>query len=97
MNSYAARVGTDLQKRYPHEPEYLQSVLTWLEMIKPALNDPRYERLDLLSRMVEPDRMFIFTVPWTTTTASPIPTAVIASSLTVPSAPTKEDSAFIPT
>ena len=64
MNDYAARVSANLQKRYSHEPEYLQSVLTWLEMIQPALEDPRYERLDLLTRMVEPDRMFTFTVPW---------------------------------
>lgn len=64
MNDYAARVSSDLQKRYVHEPEYLQSVLTWLEMVEPALEDPRYERLDLLTRMVEPDRMFSFTVPW---------------------------------
>ena len=38
---------------------------TWLEMIAPALKDePAYERLDLLTRMVEPDRMLTFTVPW---------------------------------
>ena len=64
MNEYALRVANNLQSRYSHEPEYLQSVLTWLEMIEPALDDPRYERLDLLTRMVEPDRMFTFLVPW---------------------------------
>ncbi len=64
-NQYVARVAADLQNRYAHEPEYLQSVLTWLEMIEPALNDdPRYEKLDLLTRMVEPERMFTFVVPW---------------------------------
>ena len=47
------------------QPEYLQAVLTWLEMIAPALEDnPIYERVDLLTRMVEPDRMLTFTVPW---------------------------------
>ena len=60
MNRYAARVLDDLKGRYSHEPEYLQCVQTWLEMIDPALDDPRYEKLDLLTRMVEPDRMFMF-------------------------------------
>ena len=65
MNEYVARVCADLQRQYAHEPEYLQSVLTWLEMIEPALDgDPRYEKLDLLTRMVEPERMFTFVVPW---------------------------------
>ena len=64
MNEYAARVASRLRERCAHEPEYIQCVETWLEMIDPALDDPRYERLDLLTRMVEPDRMLTFLVPW---------------------------------
>ena len=64
MNEYVARVSEHLKKLYAHEPEYLQCALTWLEMIEPAVDDPRYEQLDLLSRMVEPERMFTFLVPW---------------------------------
>ncbi|MCI8422698.1 MAG: NADP-specific glutamate dehydrogenase [Lawsonibacter sp.] len=64
MNDYVARVSAGLQERYANEPEYLQSVLTWLDMIAPALDDPRFEKLDLLTRMVEPERMFTFLVPW---------------------------------
>ena len=64
MNEYAVRVAAQLRRRYAHEPEYLQCVLTWLEMIDPALDDPRYEKLDLLTRMVEPERMFTFRVSW---------------------------------
>ena len=64
MNGYAQRVLADLKSRYAHETEYLQSVETWLEMIDPALDDPRYEKLDLLTRMVEPEKMFTFLVPW---------------------------------
>ncbi len=64
MNAYVATVIAELKDRYANEPEYLQSVLTWLEMIDPALDDPRYEKLDLLRRMVEPERMFTFLVPW---------------------------------
>ena len=65
MSDYVSRVSADLQQRYAGQPEYLQAVLTWLEMISPALeDDPIYERLDLLTRMVEPDRMLSFTVAW---------------------------------
>ena len=64
MNNYAVRVLERLRQKYPGEAEYLQSVQTWLEMIDPALDDPRYEKLDLLTRMVEPERMVTFLVPW---------------------------------
>ncbi len=64
MNNYAHRVMERLRQKYPGEEEYLQSVQTWLEMIDPALDDPRYEKLDLLTRMVEPERMVTFLVPW---------------------------------
>ncbi len=64
MNEYVNRVLNDLKARYAHEPEYLQSVQAWLEMIEPAVDDPRYEKMDLLTRMVEPERMFSFLVPW---------------------------------
>ena len=64
MNEYIARVSEKLRRQYPNEPEYLQSVSAWLEMIAPAVDDPRYEKLDLLTRMVEPERMFSFLVPW---------------------------------
>ncbi len=65
MNQYAQKVLSRLTERYFHETEYLQSVRAWLEMIDPALDDPRYEALDLLTRMVEPERMVSFLVPWT--------------------------------
>ena len=64
MNEYVKRVLNDLKARYAHEPEYLQSVQAWLEMIEPAVDDPNYEKMDLLTRMVEPERMFTFLVPW---------------------------------
>ena len=63
-NEYVARVLDNLKKLYPNETEYLQSVQAWLEMIEPAVDDPRYEKMDLLTRMVEPERMFTFLVPW---------------------------------
>ena len=64
MNDYTARVLCNLQRQYPYEPEYIQAVQLWLELISPAADDARYEKLDLITRMVEPERMFAFSVPW---------------------------------
>ena len=65
MSEYAASVSAALKQRYANQPEYLQAVQAWLEMIQPAVtDDPRFERLDLLTRMVGPERMLSFTVPW---------------------------------
>lgn len=63
-NEYVSRVWENLNRLYPNETEYLQSVQAWLEMIEPAVDDPAYEKMDLLTRMVEPERMFSFLVPW---------------------------------
>ena len=60
MNEYIAGVQERLERLYPNEQEYLQCVRAWLEMIEPAVDKPVYERLDVLSRMVEPERMFSF-------------------------------------
>ena len=65
MNEYASRVLAGLKALYPNEPEYLQSVSAWLDMVSPVLErNPAYEKMDLLPRMVEPERMFSFLVPW---------------------------------
>ena len=64
MNNYTARVLSGLSQRYPNEPEYLQAVQLWLELAGPATEDPMYEKLDLITRMVEPERLFVFPVSW---------------------------------
>ena len=43
MNSYTERVLSRIEAQYAHEKEYLQSVRAWVEMIEPALDDPRFE------------------------------------------------------
>lgn len=65
MNEYVQRVSSQLHKLYGNEMEYLQSIQGWLEMIAPAIdNNPEYEKLDLLTRMVEPERIVSFLVLW---------------------------------
>ncbi len=65
MTGYVQRVSSRLEEMYGHEKEYLQAVQTWLKMIEPVIDsNPEYEKLDLLTRMVEPERVVSFLVPW---------------------------------
>jgi glutamate dehydrogenase (NADP+) len=55
-----------LLKRDPHEPEFRQAVVEVLETIKPALeHHPEFRRSKILERIVEPERVILFRVPWT--------------------------------
>ena len=65
MNNYAQRVYSRLNELYANEKDYLQTVQVWLEIVSPAIDgNPEYEKQDLLTRMVEPERMVSFLVPW---------------------------------
>jgi glutamate dehydrogenase (NADP+) len=51
--------------RNPHEPEFLQAVHEVAETVIPFINrNPKYKGKMLLERMVEPERVIIFRVPW---------------------------------
>jgi glutamate dehydrogenase (NADP+) len=48
-----------------HETEFLQAVMEVAEVIIPFINEnPKYQGINLLERMVEPERTLIFRVPW---------------------------------
>jgi len=65
MNAYVQTVLGDLQRRYPHEPEYLQAAQEMLTSLSPVFDQhPEYEQAGLLERFVEPERVIIFRVPW---------------------------------
>ena len=52
-------------RRNPGEPEFLQAVEEFVTSVWPALADnPDYIRARILSRLVEPERVIIFRVPW---------------------------------
>jgi len=54
-----------VRKRNASEPEFLQAVTEVLESIEPALQRHRkYRDGKVLERIVEPERMMIFRVPW---------------------------------
>ena len=66
MNAYVERVIENVKKKYVNEPEFVQTVEEVLSSIAPMVDKhPEYEKADLLNRMVEPDRTFIFRVVWT--------------------------------
>jgi len=55
----------DLQKRNPNEPEFLQAVREVLESIEEVYNaNPQFEAAGIIERLVEPDRVLSFKVPW---------------------------------
>ena len=65
MNAYAQRVYEQIQKRDAHEPEFLQAVGEVLTTLTPMLDQhPEYEKLGLLERITEPERIIQFRVPW---------------------------------
>lgn len=61
INELLSRV----EKRNPHEPEFLQAVAEVLESLEPVIvKHPEYVEAGILERIVEPERQIIFRVPW---------------------------------
>ena len=64
--SYTERVVGELKTRYADQPEFVQAATEVLESIEPAVSaHPEYEATGLLERIVEPERVVMFRVPWT--------------------------------
>ena len=56
----------DLEKKHPGEAEYLQAVREVLISIEDVYNQhPEFEKAKLIERIVEPERIITFRVPWT--------------------------------
>lgn len=54
-----------VKERNPHEPEFQQAVQEVVEVIIPFIEEnPKYQGKKLLERMVEPERVLMFRVPW---------------------------------
>lgn len=57
---------TALEQKHPGELEYLQAVKEVLLSIKDVYNmHPEFEKVKLIERLVEPERVITFRVPWT--------------------------------
>ena len=64
-NEYLKRVFEKVQARDKNEPEFLQAVEEVLESLEPVVEaHPEYEKVGLIERLVEPERIITFRVPW---------------------------------
>ncbi len=62
---YTERVLADLVKRNPGESEFHQAAQEVLETLQPLLDkEPKYEKNAILERIVEPERVIMFRVPF---------------------------------
>lgn len=64
--SYVDEVIELVVKKNPAEPEFHQAVKEVLESLKPVVeaNEEKYRKEALLERLVEPERVIMFRVPW---------------------------------
>jgi glutamate dehydrogenase (NADP+) len=59
------KIMNDLERKHPGEVEYLQAVHEVLESIEEVYNqNPQYEKAKIIERLIEPDRILTFKVPW---------------------------------
>ena len=65
MNAYVQRVIENVKAKHASEPEFVQTIEEVLSSLSPVIDKhPKYEKVDLLGRIVEPERMFTFRVVW---------------------------------
>ena len=64
-NAYVKRVWEEVKAKNPNEPEFLQAVEEVLATLEPAVDQmPELEPNAVLERLVEPERVIQFRVPW---------------------------------
>ncbi len=64
-NAYVKRVWEEVRSKNQSEPEYLQAVEEVLSTLEPVVEKmPELEPNAILERMVEPERVIMFRVPW---------------------------------
>ena len=65
MSNYVDRVIESVKKRDANEPEFQQTVEEVLKSLTVVIDQhPEYEKAGLLERLVEPERVIEFRVPW---------------------------------
>ena len=64
-NEYVKRIWADVQQKNAGEPEFLQAVQEVLTTLEPVVDKmPELEANAVLERLVEPERVIMFRVPW---------------------------------
>ena len=64
-NAYLKGVLAEVERRDAGEPEFIQAVTEVLESLEPVVEArPEIEKLNIVGRIVEPERFIQFRVPW---------------------------------
>ncbi len=65
-NTYLEKVLNSVKEKNSHEPEFIQAVDEVLSTLEKVIDKhPEYEKIAMLERLVEPERIISFRVPWT--------------------------------
>lgn len=65
MSQYVADLLADVKAKNPAEPEFHQAVEEVAESVAPVLDqNPEYRKAKILERIIEPERVIMFRVPW---------------------------------
>ncbi len=65
MSVYINQVLEDIHRRFPWEKEFLQATEEVLQSLDVVIErEPKYKEAKILERIVEPERIIIFRVPW---------------------------------
>jgi len=65
MNEYAAKLMAEVKAKNPAEPEFHQAVQEVADSLGLVLDrHPEYRHAKILERVIEPERVIIFRVPW---------------------------------
>ncbi len=65
-NKYLLNVLKNVKKRNPNEPEFIQAVTEVFITLQPVIEKrPDLVKAGVIERLVEPERMIMFRVPWT--------------------------------
>ncbi len=62
---YTERIIELVREKNPEQPEFIQAVTEVMQSLEPVVEaHPEYEKAGLLERIIEPERVVIFRVPW---------------------------------
>ncbi|MHB8579508.1 MAG: NADP-specific glutamate dehydrogenase [Ignavibacteriaceae bacterium] len=65
MSEYITKLMSEVKAKNPNEPEFHQAVQEIVESLEVVLErHPEYRSAKILERMVEPERLIMFRVPW---------------------------------
>ena len=65
MSAFVDEFMAELTAKNPGEPEFHQAVLEVAESLEVVLDrNPIYRKMKVLERIAEPERVFLFRIPW---------------------------------